>query len=169
MAVSEGFFSERRCSEMVDQVQTRSVTVSKKAMNDVVCWKRWSWEEDLQRVLVVVNQRATGSLLVDSPTDCLIRREMASRGMTGEVTAAYLAEYKDESLELLSLTRRADFVVLAVGTKISSAVDQRLKFYIQQCQGNGQSRKLYWLMNSGGKHVHPVELDGLSWQFGPVD
>lgn len=154
---------------MKEQVQTKSVTVSQKTVDSVVCWKRWSWEENSQRVLVVVNQRATGSLLVDSPTDCLIRREMASRGMTGEVTVAYLAEYKDESLELLSLTRRADFVVLAVGTKISSVADHRLKFYIQQCQGNGQIRKLYWLMNSGGKHVHPVELGGLSWQFGPVD
>ncbi|QCZ42421.1 hypothetical protein [Levilactobacillus brevis] len=153
---------------MKEQVQTKSVTVSQKAVDSVVCWKRWSWEKDLQRVLVVVNQRATGSLLVDSPTDCLIRHEMASRGMTGEVAVAYLTEYKDELSELLALTRRADFVVLAVGTKISSALDQRLKFYIQQCQGNGQSRKLYWLMNSGGKHVHPGELGGLPWQFGPV-
>ncbi|WP_428958413.1 hypothetical protein [Levilactobacillus brevis] len=154
---------------MVDQVQTRSVTVSQKAMNDVVYWKRWSWEEDLQRVLVVVNQRATGSLLVDSPTDCLIRREMASRGMTGEVTVAYLTEDKDESSELLSLTRRADFVVLAVGTKVDSLVEQKLKLYIQQSQSDGQNGKIYWLMNSGGKHVHPVELARFPWQFGPVD
>lgn len=146
MAVLGGFFSElvnRRCSEMKEQVQTKSVTVSQKTVDSVVCWKRWLWEEDLQRVLVVVNQRATGSLLVDSPTDCLIRREMASRGMTGEVTVAYLTEDKDESLELLSLTRRADFVVLAVGTKVDSLVDQRLKSYIQQSQLDGQIGKIH--------------------------
>ncbi|ARN91439.1 hypothetical protein AZI11_00210 [Levilactobacillus brevis] len=77
---------------MVEQVQTKVVTVSQKIEDSVVCWKRRSWEENSQKVLVIVNQMATGSLLVDSPTDCLIRREMASRGMTGEVTVAYLTE-----------------------------------------------------------------------------
>lgn len=153
---------------MVEQVQTKVVTVSQKIVDGVVCWKRWSWGEKSQRVLVVVNQRATGSLLVDSPTDWLIRREMASRGMNGEVTVAYLNEDNDEPSELLALTKRADFVVLAVGTKVDSLVEQRLKLYIQQSRLDGQIGKLHWLMNSGGKHVHPVELGGLPWQFGPV-
>ncbi|MBS0979150.1 hypothetical protein [Levilactobacillus brevis] len=153
---------------MVEQVQTKVVTVFQKIVDGVVCWKRWSWEEKSQKVLVIVNQMATGTLLVDSPTDCLIRCEMASRGMTGEVTVAYLAEDNDESSELLSLTRRADFVVLATGAKISSAIDQQVRTYIQQSRLDGQIGKLHWLMNSGGKHVHPVELGGLPWQFGPV-
>ena len=153
---------------MVEQVQTKVVTVSQKIDDSVVCWKRWSWEENSQKVLVIVNQMATGTLLVDSPTDRLIRCEMASRGMTGEVTVAYLAEDNDASSELLALTRRADFVVLAVGTKVDSLVEQMLKLYIQQSRLDGQIGKLHWLMNSGGKHVHPVELAELPWQFGPV-
>lgn len=168
MAVLEGFFSEWSCNEMVEQVQTKVVTVSQKVVAGVVCWKRWSWKLQSHKVLVIVNQVATGTLLVDSPTDWLIRREMASRGMTGEVTVAYLDDGNDELSELLALTRRADLVVLATGSKVSLVVDQQVRMYIQQCRLDNQISKLHWLMNSGGKHVHPVELNGLAWQLGPV-
>lgn len=69
--------------------------------------------------------------------------------------------------ELVSITKGVDKVIIATGsltTKYEVAT-ARLGDYIEQCKQADVGNKLFWLVNSGGKKVHPLALRNEPWQF----
>ena len=69
------------------------------------------------------------------------------------------------------VTKDVDKVILATGslsTKYEAAT-VRLADYIDQCKSEKQQQKLFWLLNDGGKKVHPLALRDAPWEFGQVN
>jgi len=68
------------------------------------------------------------------------------------------------------VTKDVDKAILATGllsTKYEVAT-VRFADYIDQCNAEKQQKKLFWLLNDGGKKAHSLVLRDAPWEFGPV-
>lgn len=171
--------NERKHIEKVE------VNLSQKVKGEFTYWKQWQWNQEQPLVMVLANYPVTGSIMTDDLTSILIRNTIVERGTFGGVVIANLfnapvkwpgnkrlkvAAASDGIAELVTMTKGVKQVIIATGTLTTKyeVATQRLNDYISQCQAINQLNKLVWLLNDGGRRMHPLALRNTPWEFGPV-
>lgn len=127
--------------------------------------------------MVIANYPTETALEGDNLTSILIRNAIVERGTFGGVVIANLfniglkwpsnnalikTSVPDGLEELVSITKEVDKAKYEVATT-------RLSDYIEQCKQANVGNKLFWLVNSGGKKVHPLALRNEPWQFSAMN
>lgn len=166
-------------------IEKADLVLEQKVKGNFTYWKAWIWNKGKPTVMVLANYPVKGPVMRDNLTSILIRNAIVERGEFGGVVIANLfnapvkwpcnkrldeASAPDGIEELVAVTKDVDKVILATGslsTKYEVAT-VRLADYIDQCKAEKQQKKLFWLLNDGGKKVHPLALRDAPWEFGPV-
>lgn len=167
-------------------VEKVTMTIDSKVKGDVTYQKRLVWDKNKPVAMVIANYPTETALEGDNLTSILIRNAIVERGTFGGVVIANLfniglkwtsnnalikTSVPDGLEELVSITKEVDKVIIATGsltTKYEVATT-RLSDYIEQCKQANVGNKLFWLVNSGGKKVHPLALRNEPWQFSAMN
>lgn len=164
----------------------QSVTIEASADTQFSYWKKWIWNKKLPLVMVIANYPTDVPLLGDNLTSMLIRNEIVNQNEFGGLIIANLFNQQvrfpsnisllnaiapDGLSVLIEQSKIVDKIIIATGSlpiKYDIA-NQRLSKYFELCSENELLDKLFWLLNSGGKKVHPLAVRDEPWQYGPVD
>jgi len=166
-------------------VEKATINIESKVKGEFTYWKKMIWNSEQPLIMVMANYPISTDLKGDSLTSMLIRNAIVERNAFGGVIMANLfnksvkwpsekalleASAPDGLEELVAIAKGADKVIIATGsltTKYEVAA-ARLDDLIEQCKIAKMDKKLFWLVDSGGKKVHPLAIRNVPWQFGPV-
>lgn len=107
----------------------------------------------LKKVIMFLIMMMVNSKVVQSLTGIHIRNDIA-----------------DGIKELVDVAKSAEKIIVATGsltTKYEAARAQ-LDEFISESQTANLGKRLFWLVNSSGKKVHPLAIRNEPWGFGPI-
>lgn len=174
--------------ENTDRKHTKKaiLQVERRTKGEFTYWKKITWDESKPLAMVMANYPITMSLEGDSLTGILVRNAITDEKNYGGVIIANLFNKglkwpsekglansiaPDGIKELVDVAKSAEKIIVATGsltTKYEAARAQ-LDEFISECQTANLGEKLFWLVNSSGKKVHPLAIRNEPWEFGPIN
>lgn len=173
--------------ENTDRKHTKKaiLQVERRTKGEFTYWKKITWDESKPLAMVMANYPITMSLEGDSLTGILVRNAIVNEKNYGGVIIANLfnkglkwpsekglaeAIASDGIKELVDVAKSTEKIIVATGsltTKYEVARAQ-LDEFISEIQTAKLGDKLFWLVNSSGKKVHPLAIRNEPWSYGPI-